>query len=250
MSHRFFLESKPDTAEDTPLTDWVGKTIELDGDQAHHAINVMRFKLGDQIVLFDGAGVEHVGKIQAVAKKTISVLIVESRHVPRSVATRLSIAVALPKGDRQKFLIEKLVELGTDQLIPLKTNRSVAVASSKVIQRLQKQVIEASKQCGRNRLMKITESKTLAQLNDLLESGDNDCQRLVADPYSGKPIVELVAGSANGFVVAVGPEGGFDESEVALLRINGFEPLSLGPTILRIETACLAVASILGIGRE
>ncbi len=249
MSHRFFLESKLDLAEGMALADLAGTSIDLDGDQAHHAINVMRFKVGDEIVLFDGSGFEHLAKIQAVAKKRISVSIVESHEVSRSLKTRISIAVALPKGDRQKFLIEKLVELGVEQVIPLKTRRAVAVANTKVIQRLQKQVVEASKQCGRNRLLEITETMTVAQLINLFQSVEGGCQRLLADPYSGKTVGEYVIGGHSRFVVAVGPEGGFDESELTLFSQNGFESMTLGPSVLRIETACVAVASILGIGR-
>ena len=144
MSQRFFLDSNPGSDRLA-----AGDAITLEGDQAHHAINVMRFNAGDQIVLFDGTGIEYVATVEEVQKKSISLAIIESVENSRSLKTSITIAVALPKGDRQKFLVEKLVELGVQTLIPLKTKRAVAVPNPKVIARLSKQVVEASKQCGR-----------------------------------------------------------------------------------------------------
>ncbi len=237
MSHRFFLDSPPKT-----------ENVALEGDQAHHAIHVMRFKPGDEVVLFDGTGVEYRAEIDEVEKKRLRLNIIETIQQSRAVSTQITIAVALPKGDRQKFLIEKLVELGVARLIPLKTTRSVAVANEKVIQRLRKQVIEASKQCGRNTLMEIVEEQTLPELAGSLEHESS--LKIIADPYQGRAIAELTKQTLDSIVVAVGPEGGFDEVETALANRSGFEPIRFGPAILRVETAALAAAAILGIGRE
>jgi len=249
MSHRFFLNSPSDSGRLA-----TGDKIALQGDQAHHAINVMRFNIGDQLSLFDGSGIEYLAAVDGVEKKTVSLTILDLIEAPKSLATEITIAVALPKGDRQKFLIEKMVELGVQTLIPLKTKRAVAVANSKVIARLGKQVIEASKQCGRNTLMEIAEVQTVNQLIQKSSESFPNAQRLVADPYQGETISSLISESAAGakreFVVAIGPEGGLDESEVQLLTQSQFAPVRLGPSILRIETACVAVASILGIGTE
>ena len=133
MSYRFFLDGTP-----------TSEIVTLAGDQAHHAIQVMRFKIGDRIDLFDGTGVEYRAVIDQVAKKRLSLRILETIANDRSVERRITMGIALPKGDRQKFLVEKLVELGVVRLIPLKTTRSVAVANDKVIERLKKQVVESS----------------------------------------------------------------------------------------------------------
>ena len=236
MSHRFFLDSKP-----------VGTLIHLGGDQAHHAIHVMRYQVGDPVVLFDGTGVEYHTVIEQSSKKEISLRVEKTVNVSRSIGKRVELAVALPKGDRQKFLVEKLVELGVSKLIPLKTNRSVSVANSKVILRLKKQVIEASKQCGRNTLMEIGDEQTLRQLPASLNP---DGVRWVADPYDGKQIATLTTGQGDSVAVVIGPEGGLDDSENQLARELGFQPVRIGPTILRVETAALAVAAILGVGNE
>jgi 16S rRNA (uracil1498-N3)-methyltransferase len=235
MSQRFFLNSKP-----------TGPKVVLEGDQAHHAIHVMRFQEGDPLVLFDGSGVEYRCVIDEIAKKRLSLSIVKTVSNDRMVSTRLTLAVALPKGDRQKFLIEKLVELGVERLVPLKTTRSVAIANEKVIQRLSKQVVEACKQCGRNRLMQIGTEQTLTQL--AADVGNHD-RRLIADPYNGIPIAN-VSERSNSVVLAIGPEGGFDPGENELALELGFEPVRLGPAILRVETAAIAAAAIFGIGTE
>lgn len=238
MSHRFFLDSVP---TEGPLI--------LEGDQAHHAIQVMRFRSGDEVVLFDGSGVEYRAVIDSVEKKRLCLSIVESISIQRSVTSQITLAVALPKGDRQKFLVEKLVELGVKRLVPLRATRSVAVASDKVIERLKKQVVEASKQCGRNTLMDIGNEQSLKQLGD---SCISNTTRLIADPYQGLSISEVASGlpESASVVIAVGPEGGFDDEENALAHELGFEPMRLGPAILRVETAALAVAAIFGIGAE
>ena len=247
MSHRFFLD--PQSTESIAA----GAELTLDGDQAHHAIHVMRFQIGDEMVLFDGAGMEYRANVLTIAKKCLTVKVISASETQRSLKTKISIAVALPKGDRQKFLIEKLVELGIARLIPLKTTRSVAVANEKVTQRLRKQVVEASKQCGRNRLMIIGENQTLSQLAKMLDEedkleSDSACRRLIADPYQGKTIAEFAVTAPSSIVIAIGPEGGFDDDENSLARDLGFEAVTLGPTILRVETAALAAAAIFGIG--
>jgi 16S rRNA (uracil1498-N3)-methyltransferase len=133
----------------------------------------------------------------------------------------------------------------------LKSNRSVAVANEKVVQRLQKQVVEASKQCGRNRLMKIESESTLANLSGMLET---DALKLIADPYQGQTILDVSSRCLEEMpvevVVAIGPEGGFDDEENTLSQELGFQPVRLGPSILRVETAAIAIAAILGIGLE
>lgn len=239
MSYRFFLDTKP-----------VSDVVVLDGDQAHHAIHVMRFKSGDQIVLFDGVGTEYITVIDEVSKKSVSLTILETKSIARTVTTRLTLGVALPKGDRQKFLVEKLVELGVHQLVPLKTNRSVAVANEKVLQRLRKQVIEASKQCGRNTLMDILPQQSLTEFAQSIEPS---YRRLIADPYQGPSIATFANRDDNpglAYAIAIGPEGGFDDNELQAAQTLGFEPVRLGPVILRVETAALAIAAVLGIGNE
>lgn len=243
MAHRFFVSKLPD-----------GDMGTLSGDQARHASQVMRFQAGDQIILFDGQGAEVDCEIVEVAKKELRLSVVERRHVDRGLKTDLTLAVALPKGDRQKVLVEKLVELGVNQLVPLQSKRCVAVANEKVIARIEKQVIEACKQCERNRLMTVTPAMDLAGLAEWAKSQLANARLLIGDPYEGETIAEVAnanpVGDGQAFVIAIGPEGGFSDEEVFAGVELGFEKLRVGPTVLRVETAAIAAAAILGAGRE
>ncbi len=234
MAERFFLEN--------PV---VNDTATLDGDQARHAVSVMRYSPGDSIVLFDGAGREFKARIGAVKNKSVSLVIEETILHTRPVGPILTLAVALPKGDRQRFLIEKLVELGVDRFIPLKTERSVSIANSNVLDRFQKWTIEACKQCGRNFLMEISREQSIAGL--IRESsGDGSASRFVADPRGNQPLhffrdVEAQQNFQK-VVVAIGPEGGFADSELEHFLNSGWESIRMGDTILRIETAAIYAA--------
>ncbi len=231
MSHRFFLDSEI-----------VENRTSLIGDQAHHAIQVMRFKVGDELTLFDGLGSEHVAVIVGSAKKKLDLEIRSTTHQDPP-AANLTIACAMPKGDRQKFLVEKLVELGTRRLIPLQTKRSVAVSNEKVIERLKKQVIEASKQSGRNYLMQIESQQTIDQL---IQSTAEPCVRLVADPYSQTDLRSFR--SQQLVVIAIGPEGGFDDEEARQFDAAKWQAVRMGDNILRVETAAMTAAVLLGLG--
>jgi 16S rRNA (uracil1498-N3)-methyltransferase len=240
MAHRFFLPNIPP-----------GDVATLTGDQAHHAAQVMRFRVGDQIVLFDGAGLQADCEITELNKKHVELQILRREVSDRSLTTSITIAVALPKSDRQKFLVEKLVELGVDHLIPLQAQRNVAAATDKVITRIEKQIIEASKQCERNRLM--TVSKPMDFANIKRWSAEHVGTRLwVADPYEGQfaahVLSELESQTASHQIIAVGPEGGFADGELAAAVELGFNKLRIGPTILRVETAAIAAAAIFGAG--
>ena len=226
--------------------------FDLAGDQAHHAINVMRYQVGDQIVIFDGRGTEHDAEIESLTKKQLTARLLDTRKLDRSSARRVTIAASLPKGDRQKFLIEKLVELDVARLIPLATTRSVAEVKPKVIARIEKQVIEASKQCGRNFLMQVAPQVSVSQLcktgaEDRSPSME-DTVKLLAHPYDSQPLSKLSLSPDQAVAIAIGPEGGFTDDECASLLDAGWQPISLGPTILRIETAAIAAATIFGIG--
>ncbi len=236
MSQRFFLETKIKDGQTT-----------LEGDQAHHALHVMRFGVGDKIVLFDGRGQEHFAVITETGKKRISLTIETTIKSKPKVHRDITVAVALPKGDRQKFLVEKLVELGVRRLIPLKTERSVAVASAKVIERMNRQVVEASKQCGRNFLMTVSAQRSV---KELIATNFEHTIRLIADPYSSSPLVSAVSNKSPFVVIAIGPEGGFAEDESIAMSEGGWEPVKLGNSILRIETAAVTAAVLLGIGAE
>jgi len=233
VADRFFTDS---TFTDDQIT--------LADDQAHHLVNVMRVKLGDEVVLFDRTGNEYRTKVIEVAKKRLTLQRLTTDRPERKLAVDITIAAALPKGDRQKFLIEKLVELGVAKFIPLTTPRSVAQVNAKVIARIEKQIIEATKQCRRSYLMEISEAKTIAEV--LSECDVAPTRRFIAHPYNAKPFAEVQASVAQEVakdcIWMIGPEGGFSDDEVSQATAAGWLAVSFGEIILRVETAAMVAA--------
>ena len=257
---RFFLENPPggsDVSDDTV----VGAEVMLSDEEAHHLIHVLRGGTGDRVMLFDGCGVEYTAEIDAVTRRDVRLRILEARRIDRELPVRLTLAVTLPKGDRQKFLVEKMTELGVARLVPISTRRSVAVAECSAMNRLRRGVVEASKQCRRNRLMEIAEplgwDGFLAQHGRMTQpDSSKNVVRWIAHPTpnamrpdqlfgeTGSGDASRQSGYPTAVVVAIGPEGGFTDTEIVAASDAGFCPVSLGTRILRIETAALAIAAI------
>jgi 16S rRNA (uracil1498-N3)-methyltransferase len=235
MSERFF-SSKPIT----------GEHATLDGPEAHHLLNVMRASPGDSVILFDDSGAEFSAVVEQLKRSEAELRITERREINRELIFPLTMGVALPKGDRQKWLVEKLTELGVTTLVPLITERSVAVPSEHALERLRRAVIEAAKQCGRNRLLQISSAQPWKRWLDDTCGLPNLSQsyRLVAHP-SGLPLSEIAPTQSAPFQIAVGPEGGFTDDEIAAATAAGWQTVSLGPRIQRVETAAIAIASAL-----
>lgn len=223
MSSRFFCE--------TPIT---GDTATLTGAEAHHLLHVMRGETGDCVTLFDDSGAEFPAQITTLGRREATLAVLSREAVDRELPHAVTIGVAMPKGDRQKVLVEKLTELGVATLQPLVTERSVVSLKTSAIDKLRRLVIEASKQCGRNRLMTIPEPIGWSEF-----LGVEARRRWIAHPG---PAGEGGVGGGS-VAIAVGPEGGFSDAEVAAAVEAGWERLSLGPRILRIETAAMVAAT-------
>jgi 16S rRNA (uracil1498-N3)-methyltransferase len=215
-----------------------GSRAELTGDEARHLAAVMRASAGDEVVLFDGSGAEFAARVVAIRKAAVELEIRQRREISRELPIAVTLAVALPKGERQKWLIEKATELGVARLVPLVTQRGVAQCGDAALDRLRRGVVESSKQCGRNRLLEIAGPLLAAEL---FAAGQASQERLIADP-SGEPLNQR-AGVAGEIIAAIGPEGGFTPDELASARAAGWRAVSLGPRILRVETAAIALAS-------
>jgi 16S rRNA (uracil1498-N3)-methyltransferase len=230
MSKRFFVA--PGSVEGSL------PAVQLDDSEAHHLVSVMRAKVGDEVVLFDGTGMEYLAQVSKLERRAAWLEITAKREISREPSTRLSLGVALPKGERQQWLCEKLVELGCHSLTPLYTERGVADPGEAALARLRRFVVEASKQCGRNRLMEICEPCTCAEF---LAKAPEGSQAVILDAEG-----ELIsgAGSSQGlWSVAVGPEGGWSERELSSLREKKVRIASLGSRILRVETAAIAICA-------
>ena len=225
---------------------------ELFGDEAHHLTRVMRQKSGDRVTFFDGDGHEFLAEITDLRKDCVLLRILEVRDVDTEPQRQVTMAVSLPKGDRQKWLVEKLTELGCHRLIPLQTERGVAQCSDQVIERLRRQVIEATKQCNRTRLMQVTHEQTIADC--VADHGHGDpVAGWIAHPRSDgdfgqHQLSELMQPPLPKRVLGlIGPEGGFTQQEVEQAVTLGLRPLDLGARILRVETAAMMLTAILTV---
>ncbi|HEX2475997.1 MAG TPA: 16S rRNA (uracil(1498)-N(3))-methyltransferase [Lacipirellulaceae bacterium] len=234
MSERFFSSE--------PIVD---EHVTLDGSEAHHLMHVMRAAAGDSVTLFDGSGAEFTATIEKRGRSEVELRIVARHEVNRELPFKLSVGVALPKGDRQKWLVEKLTELGVTSLIPLETQRGVAQPNAAALDRLARSVIEAAKQCGRNRLMEIAKPQTWPEWVLSGEASEIE-RRLVAHPH-GKALSQVDVAARLNTRLAIGPEGGFTDSEIEAAACNGWALVDLGPRILRVETAAVALSAAVAL---
>jgi 16S rRNA (uracil1498-N3)-methyltransferase len=221
--------------------------IRLEGDESRHLSRVRRLGPGAVVEVFDGAGWAARAAVTAVGKAWVDLTVLGELQSDREAACRLTLATAVPKGERFDWLVEKATELGVERLVPIVTERSVVDPRAAKLERLRRVVIEASKQCGRNRLMVLENPVTWPVW---LEEMSRVAPRLVAHP-GGLPPREWTRARRGGeAALAVGPEGGFTEDEIAAAQGAGWEIASLGSTLLRIETAALAgCAAILALAR-
>jgi 16S rRNA (uracil1498-N3)-methyltransferase len=233
MSRRFFVP--PPIHADLVL---------LEGPEAHHLLHVMRAKQGDQVELFDGTGWEFMATLQQVERKRAWLRIDARRRINRELPCPLVLAVALPRGDRQEWLVEKAVELGVTRLVPWRTEHSVARLRQQTLPRLQRTVIEASKQCGRNQLMEIAPPCEFAEF---LATASERLSVLAHVPDANRPtasVATVLNGlTDNGVQLGIGPEGGFSPREAEQAVAAGWRLVGLGPRLLRSETAALALAA-------
>ena len=224
MADRFYTNSALD----------LGNVV-LQGSEVHHLATVRRIRAGDRVVLFNGDGREYPARIEAIERKQVVLVVLTIETPNRELPFRLELAAPMPKGDRGDFLVEKLTELGVTDLVPLRTERSVVHPRETKLDRLQRAVIEASKQCGRNVLMRIHE---LTNWESYSVRADLPKVRLMAQP-GGEPMSRFDSNA--GMCCAVGPEGGFSVAEVELATQAGWRAVELGPRILRVETAAIAM---------
>jgi 16S rRNA (uracil1498-N3)-methyltransferase len=217
-----------------------GRRIALPDDIARHAVGVLRLRDGDDLILFNGDGSECLGQLLRHGKGA-EVLLKASCAPERESPLRIVLAQGISSGERMDFTLQKAVELGVAEIQPLMMRRTVVrLDEDKRLRRRQHWqgvVVAACEQCGRNHLPPVA---PIADLADWLRSpAAREGERFLLDPQAGRHLRELPA-PAGPLLLLAGPEGGFDEAERdALLRL-GFVPLSLGPRILRTETAAMA----------
>lgn len=242
--HRFYCPNLATVTLNAPANDSSGNsvTVTLDDDEAHHARRVLRLKAGDSIELFDGKGTTASASISDWQDgATVCVTSSFSVSAPKP---QVVIASAVPKGPHAEDMVNQLCQVGADVLIPLTTARSVVDPRDKKLAKFQRIAIEAAKQCGRAHLMIVDPVRSLADTlaRFALENATDTC-RLIAAPDGQHADVSNLR-TAGTVVILIGPEGGWADEELHEADVAGFARWSLGPHIMRIETAAVAAAAI------
>lgn len=221
-----------------------GNTLSLPPEASHYLANVLRLKPGAIVHLFNGRDGEFVCTLTSVGKKQVE-LSIDELHIPyAAIALQVQLGVGLSRGERMDYLIQKATELGVSKLVPLYCEYGeVRFKQDKRLDnklRHWRQVaISASEQSGRLDVPQIGEPVTFQDYLQNAQSGT----RAILEPGSDTSLADIPA--AGEYSLLSGPEGGFSEQEVAIAQATGFLPVSLGPRILRTETAPVAALAIL-----
>ena len=227
-----------------------GPTIIITGSDAAHIKKVLRMEPGDRIGLFDGRGFEYEARIENLFSGSVEVSITKRFLSASEFPVQITAAQALLKDKKMDILARQLTEIGITKLIPFTAVRSVPRPDKKKFlarrKRWEKIVIEALKQCGRGH---VTEIGEIITFNDVIKVADNCDLKIVFWENESKPVSDVVQQMHDrhyGKILAVlGPEGGVTEREIEYARACGFVTASLGPRILRSETAAIAACTIL-----
>ena len=221
-----------------------GRRCTLDGDAAQHIARVLRLAPGDALTLFDGRGGEYPGRIDAVGRGTVDVAVGERRGVERESPLELTLAQGVSRGERMDWVVQKATELGVSRVVPVLSERSVvrldprqALSKQRHWQRI---AVSACEQSGRDRIPEVALPLPMAGfLHGLPQVG----ARLLLSPAGSVALAGL--DSVSEAIVLIGPEGGLTEGEQRAALGQGFVALSLGPRVLRTETAAVAALALL-----
>jgi 16S rRNA (uracil1498-N3)-methyltransferase len=237
-----------------PVALTIGAELELPATAARH-VQVLRLQPGGQITLFNGAGGEHRATVLRMGRSDVAVRIDSHHAIEREPSRRVHLAVGMPANDRMDWLVEKATELGVASIQPLHTAHSVLRLSgeraTKKQAHWQSVAVAACEQCGGNRVPLVHPVQDIAAWLKRLSAGDNAgavrCVLSLADGASDLRARRTGLAATEPLLFLSGPEGGLSAAEDAHARAAGFAPVSLGPRVLRAETAALA-ALVVALG--
>ena len=228
--------------------EWTSSEPTLGSEDSHHCADVLRLQVGDRVALFDGAGSVADAVLTEVHRKHCRVTIGERTSTPL-LKCAITLAQAVPKGKNMDLILQKAVELGASTIVPLLTRRTVVRLDeedgSRKQERWQQIALEACKQCGRNQVPRVTHPSSL---EEFLKQQREGLVLLASLQPGAASIKEALAKTPDhqAVTVLVGPEGDFTPEESAAALAAGAIPVTLGPMILRAETAALYCLSVLG----
>ncbi|WDV44549.1 16S rRNA (uracil(1498)-N(3))-methyltransferase [Clostridiaceae bacterium M8S5] len=236
--NRFFIEDS-----------FVDNRVTIKGDDVKHIKNVLRLSIGDQISLCDGNDNEYIAEIKAINNKDVMCEMLSKCDIKRESNIKITLYQALTKGQKMDLIIQKAVELGVNEICPVQTKRCVSVIKdiskeNKKVNRWNKIAYEAAKQSKRGIIPSVKNILTFKELLEDMEKLDE-----IIVPYeceqknSIKNLLKTVDAKSIGIVI--GPEGGFEEEEINMLREKQASIVTLGNRILRTETAGLATIAVI-----
>ena len=228
---------------DPPLA--IGQRFSLPEMTTHHLVRVLRLDVGDSCVLFNGDGHDYSARLLSAQKRGAEVEIGERFEVRNESPLRITLVQGIARGEKMDLILQKATELGVAVIAPVITDRTEVKLdgerSDKKMHHWRGVLAAACEQCGRARLPEIVEPQSLAKF----AAGDDSTYRLVLDPEAAQSLVDLRLDADASISLAIGPEGGFSDRDLAMLRAGGYRGVRLGPRILRTETAGMAAIAAL-----
>ena len=227
----------------------IGDAVTVDGDEAHHAVAVRRLRVGEAVVLTDGAGAAVTGEVAETGKRVFTVT-VAARRDQAEPTPRVTVVQALPKGERGELAVEVLTEIGAARIVPWAASRSVAIwkgeRAEKSLAKWRSTAREAAKQARRAHFPQVVPMAATADVADLIaHAGDRAVAVVLHEEGSQRLGDVALPGGLAELIVVVGPEGGLAPEEIDAFETAGAVTVRLGTEVLRTSTAGLAAVSAL-----
>jgi 16S rRNA (uracil1498-N3)-methyltransferase len=243
--HRFYISPE----------NWNRGELVLTRAEAHHARDVLRVRLGEKVVLFNGQGREITAEIADFSDDEISLRKLHEAETP-SLPCRIVLGQAIPKGKNMELIVQKAVEIGATEIAPIISDRTIVQVDSESAaqkrSKWQQIAVEAAKQCGQNWLPRVHTPEKLAELFSAGAAESFDLRLIGSLQPGAQHLKKILADYSSehqhrprSVLMLVGPEGDFTPAELALAQRHGCQPITLGPIILRVETAAIYCLSIL-----
>ena len=218
----------------------------LRGEDAFHIIKSLRMKKGEQVILCDKKRIDYICKIEKESTKEVFLKVISSEPCKSEPKIEITIYQGVPKSDKMDLIVQKVVELGTFQIVPIFMKRCISLPDEKSMQkkidRWQKISKEAAKQSGRGLIPKILPAM---RLEDSLKHAEKTDCIIAFYEGGGERLNEMINGKIKKVSIFIGPEGGFEESEIELIKKFGGKISTLGPRILRTETASIVATALI-----
>lgn len=224
-----------------------GSSATITGEDLKHISKVLRMAPGDRVVLCDGEGYQHLAKISEITKDYARLEIVNSERCMSEPAQRITLYQGLPKGDKMELIVQKCVELGISEIVPVAAERSIVKIKPGEFggkrTRYQRVAYEAAKQCGRGIIPEVADLITFKAA----DMSRHDLIIIAYEDEKGNTLKSLLKANpkAMDIAIVIGPEGGLEKAEVDMLTQKGGTAVTLGPRILRTETAGMAALAMI-----